>query len=95
MFHRFFIVDFEKDTMERPKRIRKPNMRYDPRIFVLASFPKKNKHTVIPKHQVTFDVIDEQNGTVRSSGFVQPVRIIAEGKSSCILTVLYLHSGFR
>jgi hypothetical protein len=28
---------------------------------------------------VTIDVIDEQNGTIRSSGFEQPVRIIAEG----------------
>ncbi|CAF5052576.1 unnamed protein product, partial [Rotaria magnacalcarata] len=42
-------------------------------------FQKENKHTIISKHQVTIDAIDEQNGTVRSSGFVQPVRIIAEG----------------
>ncbi|CAF4128058.1 unnamed protein product [Rotaria magnacalcarata] len=65
--------------MERSTRIRKPNMRYDPSIYVLASFPKKKKHTIIPKHQVTIDVIDAQNGSIRSSGFVQPVRIIAEG----------------
>ncbi|CAF5224265.1 unnamed protein product, partial [Rotaria magnacalcarata] len=32
-----------------------------------------------PNLYVTIDAIDEQNGTVRSSGFVQPVRIIAEG----------------
>ncbi|CAF1621757.1 unnamed protein product [Rotaria magnacalcarata] len=32
-----------------------------------------------PNLHVTIDAIDEQNGTVRSSGFVQPVRIIAEG----------------
>ncbi|CAF3758442.1 unnamed protein product [Rotaria sp. Silwood1] len=68
--------------MQRPQRIRKPNSRYDPNFYVLASFPKKNKHTIIPKHQVTIDVIDTQNGTVRSSGFVQPVRIIAEGSRS-------------
>ncbi|CAF3492465.1 unnamed protein product [Rotaria socialis] len=65
--------------MERPTRIRKPNVRYDPSIYVLASFPKKKKHAIIPKHQVTIDVIDEQNGSIRSSGFAQPVRIIAEG----------------
>ncbi|CAF2206233.1 unnamed protein product, partial [Rotaria magnacalcarata] len=64
---------------ERPTRIRKPNVRYDPSIYVLASFPKKKKHAIIPKHQVTIDVIDEQNGSIRSSDFVQPVRIIAEG----------------
>ncbi|CAF4261334.1 unnamed protein product, partial [Rotaria magnacalcarata] len=44
-----------------------------------ASFSKQNKHSIIAKHQVTIDTIDEQNGTVRSSGFVQPVRMIAEG----------------
>jgi hypothetical protein len=66
--------------MERPRRVRKPNMNYDPNIYVLASFPKKNKHTIIPRHQVTIDPIDEQNGSVRSSGFRQSVRIIAEGK---------------
>lgn len=66
--------------MERPKRIRKPNMRYDPNIYVLASFPKKNKHTILPKHRVTIDVIDKNCGTVKSSGFTQSVRIIEEGK---------------
>ncbi len=55
-------------------------MRYDPNIYVLASFPKKNKHTILPKHQVTIDAIDEKNGVVKSSGFPQPVRIIAEGE---------------
>ncbi len=77
LFYLFQIL--ENKLMERPKRIRKPNMRYDPNVYVLASFPKKKKHTIIPKHQVTIDVIDEQNGTIRSSGFEQPVRIIAEG----------------
>ncbi|CAF3822140.1 unnamed protein product, partial [Rotaria magnacalcarata] len=38
----------------------------------------KKKHAIIPKHQVIIDVTDEQNGSIRSSGFVQPVRIIAE-----------------
>ena len=66
--------------MQRPQRIRKPNPLYNPSLYVLASFPKKNKRTIIPKHQVTIDAIDEQNGTVRSSGFVQPMGIIAEGK---------------
>ncbi len=65
--------------MNRPERTRKPNMRYDPSLYVLASFPKKNKHTIIPKHQVTIDAVNDQNGTLRSSGFIQPVRIIAEG----------------
>ncbi|CAF4674742.1 unnamed protein product [Rotaria socialis] len=65
--------------MERPTRIRKPNVRYDPSMYVLASFSKKKKHAIIPKHQVTIDVIDEQNGSIRSFGFVPPVRIIAEG----------------
>ncbi|CAF1526050.1 unnamed protein product [Rotaria sp. Silwood1] len=76
------IKNFINILMQRPQRIRKPNSRYDPNFYVLASFPKKNKHTIIPKHQVTIDVIDTQNGTVRSSGFVQPVRIIAEGSRS-------------
>ncbi|CAM4963945.1 unnamed protein product [Rotaria socialis] len=65
--------------MEWPTRIRKPNVRYDPSMYVLASFSKKKKHAIIPKHQVTIDVIDEQNGSIRSFGFVPPVRIIAEG----------------
>ncbi|CAF4412262.1 unnamed protein product, partial [Rotaria magnacalcarata] len=52
---------------------------YDPNIYVLASFPKRNKHAVIPKHQVTIDSIDENNGTIRSSGFIQSIRIIGEG----------------
>jgi hypothetical protein len=73
--------------MQRSQRITKPNSRYDPNIYLLASFPKKNKHTIIPKHHVTIDPIDEQNGTVRSSGFVQPVRIIAEGKSIFISSI--------
>jgi hypothetical protein len=76
----FFVLDSQDTSMERSKRIRKPNMRYDPNIYVLASFPKKKKHTVIPKHQVVIDAIDEHNGTIKSSGFAQPVRIIAEGK---------------
>jgi hypothetical protein len=66
--------------MERPKRVRKPNVLYDPSVYVLTSFPKKNKHTIIPKHQVTIDAVDEQNGTIRSSGFIQSIRIIGEGK---------------
>lgn len=65
--------------MDREKRLRKHNSQYDPSIYILASFPKKNKHTIIPRHQVTIDIIDDHNGTIRSSGFVQPVRIIAEG----------------
>ncbi|CAF1338609.1 unnamed protein product [Rotaria magnacalcarata] len=65
--------------MDRPKRIRKPLSRYDPNIYVLASFPKRNKHAVIPKHQVTIDSIDENNGTIRSSDFIQSIRIIGEG----------------
>ena len=56
--------------MERPQRIRKPNIRYDPNVYVLASFPKKNKHTVDP--------IDEHNGVARSSGFAQLILILAE-----------------
>ncbi|CAF5225250.1 unnamed protein product [Rotaria magnacalcarata] len=64
--------------MERTARIRKPTLRYDPSVYVLASFPKKNKHTIIPKHHVTIDAIDEHNGTLKSSGFIQSVRIIAE-----------------
>lgn len=66
--------------MDRPKRLRKPSSRYEPSIYVLASFPKTNKHAIIPKHQVTIDPIDESNGTIRSSGFIQPFRIIAECK---------------
>ncbi|CAF1137226.1 unnamed protein product [Rotaria sordida] len=77
--HRPIQGNFINILMQRPQRIRKPNSRYDPNLYVLASFPKKNKYTIIPKHHVTIDAIDEQNGTVRSSGFVQPVRIIAEG----------------
>ncbi|CAF4259510.1 unnamed protein product, partial [Rotaria magnacalcarata] len=65
--------------MERTARIRKPILRYDPSVYVLASFPKKNKHTIIPKHHVTIDAIDAHNGTLKSSGFIQSVRIIAEG----------------
>lgn len=68
--------------MNREKRIRKPILRYDPSIYILASFPKKNKHTIIPKHQVTIDAIDGNNGTIKSSGFTQPIRIIAEGNPS-------------
>ncbi|CAM2727607.1 unnamed protein product [Rotaria socialis] len=52
---------------------------YQTPMYVLASFSKKKKHAIIPKHQVTIDVIDEQNGSIRSFGFVPPVRIIAEG----------------
>ncbi|CAF3293093.1 unnamed protein product [Rotaria socialis] len=54
-------------------------LRYDLSVYVLASFSKKNKHTIIPKHHVTIDAIDEHNGTLKSSGFIQSVRIIAEG----------------
>jgi hypothetical protein len=56
--------------------MRKPNMRYDPNIYVFASFPENNNQTVILKHQVVVDVIDEHNGTIKSSGFSQPVRIL-------------------
>ena len=65
--------------MDREKRLRKHNSQDDPSIYILASFPKKNKHTIIPRHQVTIDIIDDHNGTIRSSGFFQPVRIITEG----------------
>ncbi|CAF1508517.1 unnamed protein product [Adineta ricciae] len=65
--------------MERPKRLIKPNSHYDPNIYVLASFSKKNKHTILPKHRVIIDAIDEQCGTVKSSGFLQSIRIIQEG----------------
>lgn len=75
--------------MERPRRITRPNTRYNPATYVLASFPKKNKHAILPKHQVTVDVIDEQNGTVRSSGFKQPFRIIAEGELISLSIVIF------
>ncbi|CAF1620764.1 unnamed protein product [Rotaria magnacalcarata] len=73
-----FVLDLKNNPMERTARIRKPTLRYDPSVYVLASFPKKNKHTIIPKHHVTIDAIDEHNGTLKSSGFIQSVRIIAE-----------------
>ncbi|CAF2143420.1 unnamed protein product [Rotaria magnacalcarata] len=73
------VFDFNNKCMDRPKRIRKPLSRYDPNIYVLASFPKRNKHGVIPKHQVAIDSIDENNGTIRPSGFIQSIRIIGEG----------------
>ncbi|CAF4355955.1 unnamed protein product, partial [Rotaria magnacalcarata] len=72
------MFDLKNNPMERTARIRKPTLRYDPSVYVLASFPKKNKHTIIPKHHVTIDAIDEHNGTLKSSGFIQSVRIIAE-----------------
>jgi len=80
----YLFQNFFSNFMERPQRIRKPNSRYDPNIYILASFPK---------HQVTIDPIKEQNGTVRSSGFVQPVGIIAEGKLIFIFSTLKIFFG--
>ncbi len=74
--------------MDRSRRIKKSNTRYDSSVYVLASFPKKNKHTIIPKHQMTIDAIDEQNGTLRSSGFIQLIRIIVEGEMSVNVCII-------
>ncbi|CAF3299674.1 unnamed protein product [Rotaria socialis] len=80
-----FIASIQRDFLERlqPFSVSSSDCTFFSRYFRgFLVFQKKNKHSIIAKHQVTIDTIDEQNGTVRSSGFVQPVRIIAEG--SCV-----------
>ncbi|CAF1199852.1 unnamed protein product [Rotaria sordida] len=55
------------------------NKRYDEQDYVLVSFPKLNKHSIVPVASVTIDPLDKQNGSIKTFGSRKNLRIIGSG----------------